>query len=128
MSRIGWAPLSAIIVAAAAGAAFADVVTDGTTGPRLRLDGPEFAIGAELGTRAGQNLFHSFERFHLDAGERATFSGPDAIRNVISRVTGGERSAILIVDVPETVQLERELLLGRTTLPDGESQGLAGRG
>ena len=79
---------------AAALPAWADVVTDGTAGPRVRLDGPDFEIGADLGTRAGRNLFHSFERFSLDAGERATFSGPDAIRNVISRVTGGERSDI----------------------------------
>ena len=43
---------------------------------------------------AGDNLFHSFERFSLRAGESATFSGPDQIENVISRVTGGERSEI----------------------------------
>jgi filamentous hemagglutinin family protein len=73
---------------------YAQVETDGTAGPRLQLDGPEFAIRADLGTRAGRNLFHSFERFSLGAGERATFAGPDRIRNVISRVTGGERSDI----------------------------------
>ena len=56
--------------------------------------GPEFDIGADLGRQAGRNLFHSFERFSLATGERATFSGPDQIRNVISRVTGGERSDI----------------------------------
>ncbi len=81
-------------MAAAAAPALAEVVTDGTAGEALRLDGPEFAIGADLGTRAGSNLFHSFERFDLDSGERATFSGPDAIYNLISRVTGGERSDI----------------------------------
>ena len=64
--------------------------------PRLAgsLDGPDYDIGAELGRRAGRNLFHSFERFDLRTGESATFSGPDAIRNVISRVTGGARSDI----------------------------------
>ncbi|MCC2690200.1 MAG: large exoprotein containing hemagglutination activity domain [Rhizobiaceae bacterium] len=72
----------------------AQVATDGTVGPRVRLDGPEFDIRADLGTRAGRNLFHSFERFSLATGERATFSGPDQIRNLISRVTGGERSDI----------------------------------
>jgi filamentous hemagglutinin family protein len=74
--------------------AYADVVTDGSVGPRVELDGPEFDIGAELGRQAGRNLFHSFDRFSLSTGERATFSGPDQIRNVISRVTGGERSDI----------------------------------
>jgi filamentous hemagglutinin family protein len=78
----------------AAGTAAADVVTDGTVGPRGGLAGPDFEIGADLGRRAGGNLFHSFERFSLAAGERATFSGPDQIRNVISRVTGGARSDI----------------------------------
>jgi filamentous hemagglutinin family protein len=73
--------------------ASADVVTDGSVGARVRLAG-DFEIGADLGTRAGRNLFHSFGRFSLDTGERATFSGPDQIRNVISRVTGGARSDI----------------------------------
>src|SRR5687768_13846027 len=73
---------------------YAEVATDGTLGPRMRLGGPEFDIRADLGTRAGRNLFHSFERFSLASGERATFSGPDEIRNVLSRVTGGEHSDI----------------------------------
>src|SRR5688500_8193828 len=73
---------------------YAQVETDGTVGPRLQLDGPEFAIRADLGTRAGRNLFHSFERFSLGTGERATFTGPNQIRNVISRVTGGAPSDI----------------------------------
>jgi filamentous hemagglutinin family protein len=74
--------------------AIAGVTTDGTVGPRVQLGGPDFQIGAELGRRAGGNLFHSFERFSIGTGERATFSGPDDIRNVISRVTGGARSDI----------------------------------
>jgi len=68
-------------------------MTDGTVGPRVRLAG-DFEVGADLGTRAGRNLFHSFERFSLATGERATFSGPPAIRNIIGRVTGGARSEI----------------------------------
>jgi filamentous hemagglutinin family protein len=82
-----------LLFAGAAMPASADVVTDGSVGSRVRLDG-DFEVGADLGTRAGRNLFHSFERFSLDTGERATFSGPDQIRNVISRVTGGARSDI----------------------------------
>jgi filamentous hemagglutinin family protein len=82
-----------LLFAGAAMPASADVVTDGSVGSRVRLNG-DFAIGADLGTRAGRNLFHSFERFSLATGERATFSGPNQIRNVISRVTGGARSEI----------------------------------
>jgi filamentous hemagglutinin family protein len=74
--------------------AIAGVTTDGTVGRPVQLDGPDFQIGAELGRRAGGNLFHSFERFSIRTGESATFSGPDDIRNVISRVTGGARSDI----------------------------------
>jgi filamentous hemagglutinin family protein len=89
-----WPEIAALIVAlAAASEALAGALTDGSAGPRVELSG-DFEIGDALGTRRGDNLFHSFERFSLDAGERATFSGPEEIRNVISRVTGGERSDI----------------------------------
>jgi large exoprotein involved in heme utilization and adhesion len=74
--------VSAVVAAVVAAPARADVVTDGTVGPRVRLGG-DFEIGADLGTRAGRNLFHSFERFSLATGERATFSGSDDIRSVI---------------------------------------------
>jgi len=70
------------------------VATDGTVGPRRALAGPDYAIGAELGSRAGGNLFHSFERFSIETGGTATFTGPNDVRNVISRVTGGTRSDI----------------------------------
>jgi filamentous hemagglutinin family protein len=63
-------------------------LTDGSLGPQVRLSG-DFEVGADLGTQRGANLFHSFERFSIATGESATFTGPDQIRNVISRVTGG---------------------------------------
>lgn len=72
----------------------AQVSTDGTTGDRRALSAPDYQIDAELGTEAGGNLFHSFEQFSLDTGESATFVGPGGIENIISRVTGGELSAI----------------------------------
>jgi filamentous hemagglutinin family protein len=75
-------------------AATAEVVLDGTLGRAGALDGPEFQIRAEHGRQAGHNLFHSFRAFNLADGERATFSGPGAIRHVIGRVTGGSASRI----------------------------------
>lgn len=72
----------------------AQVVTDGTVGEGKALDGPDYDIGAELGTEAGDNLFHSFDQFSIGTGESATFSGPGSIDNIIGRVTGGEISAI----------------------------------
>ena len=72
----------------------AEITLDGTLGPNLSLTGPDYAINAELGQQQGNNLFHSFESFNLNANESATFSGSNAIQNVISRVTGGNPSNI----------------------------------
>jgi filamentous hemagglutinin family protein len=72
----------------------AQIVTDGSVGPKVSLRGGEIEIGADLGTRKGDNLFHSFEKFGIARGQTATFTGPDTVRNVISRVTGGEVSNI----------------------------------
>jgi filamentous hemagglutinin family protein len=79
---------------AAAGPVQAQIVTDGSVGPKVSLRGGEIEIGANLGTRTGDNLFHSFEKFGIAPGQTATFTGPGTIRNVISRVTGGEISNI----------------------------------
>jgi len=72
----------------------AQIVTDGTVGPAVSLQGPDYRIGHDLGSRAGSNLFHSFRRFGIARGESAVFAGPDDIKNVVSRVTGGEVSNI----------------------------------
>jgi filamentous hemagglutinin family protein len=99
LSKLSIAALTLVIFSAiGARSTVAQVTFDGTanrnvTGPAPFHNG-NYDLRAELGRRAGRNLFHSFERFSLGAGERATFSGPDQIRNVISRVTGGARSDI----------------------------------
>ncbi len=72
----------------------ADITTDGSLGPAVNLSGPEYEIAADLGKQAGGNLFHSFGKFGLDSGESATFTGPDSVRNVISRISGGNPSYI----------------------------------
>lgn len=73
---------------------YADISLDGTLGPARVLTGPAYAIPADLGQQHDNNLFHSFQTFDLNSGESATFSGPDHIHNVISRVTGGKASYI----------------------------------
>jgi filamentous hemagglutinin family protein len=78
----------------AAGPVQAQIVTDGSVGPKVSLRGGEIKIGADLGTQRGDNLFHSFEKFGIATGQTATFTGPGTIKNVISRVTGGEVSNI----------------------------------
>ncbi len=72
----------------------AQISTDGTLGPTINLDGPNFQIGAELGQQHGPNLFHSFRDFNLSSHESATFSGPNNVQNILSRVTGGNPSNI----------------------------------
>lgn len=74
----------------------AQVRTDGSLGgPARALSGPTYAITEDLGRRAGNNLFHSFETFRIGSGERALFStSTPTIANVFSRVTGGEVSTI----------------------------------
>jgi filamentous hemagglutinin family protein len=85
---------------ALASPAFAQITVDGTLSAGRSLDGPNFAITADLGRQAGANLFHSFGQFNLHFNpltlvrESATFSGPSSIVNIISRVTGGQASAI----------------------------------
>ncbi len=77
----------------------ADITTDGTVGPAQTLvpggtTGQDYTIPADLGTQKGSNLFHSFGQFNVDTGERATFTGPSDIQNIINRVTGGNASRI----------------------------------
>ncbi len=71
-----------------------DVALDGKLGPGGPLSGPNYDITADLGRTVGNNLFHSFARFSLDAGDVATFSGPANIQNILTRVTGGGVSSI----------------------------------
>ncbi|MDM8566143.1 filamentous hemagglutinin N-terminal domain-containing protein [Candidatus Halobeggiatoa sp. HSG11] len=72
----------------------AEVITDGTLGQNINLPGPDFQIEANLGQQHGGNLFHSFQNFNLNSLESATFSGPDSVQNILSRVTGGNPSNI----------------------------------
>jgi filamentous hemagglutinin family protein len=72
----------------------ADIHTDGTAGRAVHLQGPHFQIGQDLGTLKGNNLFHSFGHFNLNKSQSATFTGNSNIKNVISRVTGGDASKI----------------------------------
>jgi len=64
------------------------------TGTSITIDGNEFTIngGTVSGDRA--NLFHSFEKFGLNAKQTVTFLSNPQIRNILGRVIGGEASIV----------------------------------
>jgi filamentous hemagglutinin family protein len=72
----------------------AQITLDGSLGSQGALSGPNYRIGAELGQLRGGNLFHSFGEFNVPTGGSATFTGPQTIANIVSRVTGGQLSSI----------------------------------
>ncbi|MEM7579800.1 MAG: filamentous hemagglutinin N-terminal domain-containing protein [Cyanobacteria bacterium P01_A01_bin.80] len=82
-------------IAFSTNSAFAqNITTDGTLRPAKTLTGPNYNILQEDGTTVGSNLFHSFEKFNLNAGESAVFQSTADIQNIISRITGGSASNI----------------------------------
>jgi len=72
----------------------AEISLDGSMGSSGALVGPDYTVGHDLGLLQGTNLFHSFGQFNVTTGESATFTGPNAIANVIGRVTGRASSSI----------------------------------
>jgi len=66
------------------------IIVDGSlTGTSsIELTGPDYQIKAAYGRLEQTNLFHSFSQFNLHSGERAIFSGPKSVQNIISRVSG----------------------------------------
>jgi filamentous hemagglutinin family protein len=71
-----------------------DITLDGSLGQSGPLAGPDYLITDDMGQQAGGNLFHSFGEFNVFVNESATFTGPESIENIISRVTGGNPSFI----------------------------------
>ncbi len=70
-----------------------DPATDGT-GTTITNDGTQFNIQGGQQSADGANLFHSFDRFNLEAGQIANFLSNPAIANILGRVTGGDASYI----------------------------------
>lgn len=83
--------------------AHAQVITDGSMGNKtyhgtahnLPLDSNNtIIVSQDMGTKSGNNLFHSFKTFNINPDESVTFTGSHNLNNIISRVTGGEISNI----------------------------------
>lgn len=73
---------------------YAEVITDSTWGRETTTLSGHFQISDQLGQQMGGNLFHSFKVFNVNTGESATFTGPNSVENIITRVTGGSQSFI----------------------------------
>ena len=75
----------------------AQLVPDNTLGKENSVVTPVNSLQKQIdgGAIRGSNLFHSFQEFNVDSGGRVYFSNPSAIENILTRVTGGNPSAIL---------------------------------
>ncbi len=71
-----------------------NVTLDGTLGTPETLTGANYQIPQSVGETVGNNLFHSFGNFNLNSNEAAIFESAGNIRNILSRVTGGNPSSI----------------------------------
>ncbi|HEY9816322.1 MAG TPA: filamentous hemagglutinin N-terminal domain-containing protein, partial [Candidatus Obscuribacterales bacterium] len=71
----------------------AQVTPDGTTTQVLQ-EGDRVLIRGGQQSRDGANLFHSFDEFGLDAGQRATFRTQATVQNILGRVVGGDVSVV----------------------------------
>ncbi|MFZ2727625.1 MAG: filamentous hemagglutinin N-terminal domain-containing protein [Methylococcaceae bacterium] len=60
----------------------------------IRLVATKLINNQDMGTTLNHNLFHSFKSFDINTGEAVIFQGGNHLKNVISRVTGGEVSRI----------------------------------
>ncbi|MBD2629839.1 two-partner secretion domain-containing protein [Trichormus variabilis] len=62
------------------------------TGVNIKGNGADLIEG---GVQRGSNLYHSFAEFNINNGQRVYFANPTGIANILSRVTGNNRSEIL---------------------------------
>lgn len=74
--------------------ALAQVTTDGSVGRIVTLSGSEIVVDEVLGTRRGDNLFHSFGSFDVQRRGRVEFAGDNGLKHILARVTGDGSSSI----------------------------------
>ncbi|MEL7226974.1 MAG: filamentous hemagglutinin N-terminal domain-containing protein, partial [Cyanobacteria bacterium J06576_12] len=67
---------------------------DDGTGTVVTQQSSQIEITGGSQSADGENLFHSFETFSVDAGDRTTFITEPTVQNVLTRVSGGSASSI----------------------------------
>src|SRR5947199_330976 len=96
--RVLWLSSSSLLLVVWLAVSQAQVRTtltpDGTLGTTVTQKGNLYTIKGGTRPGNGPNLFHSFDRFSVGTGDTASFTGPTGISNILSRVTGGQRSEI----------------------------------
>ncbi|BAY84322.1 filamentous hemagglutinin family outer membrane protein [Calothrix parasitica NIES-267] len=75
---------------------FAQITPDNTLGnsPSIVNNQNFNNLQIEGGLRNNSNLFHSFQEFNINQGQRVYFNNPQNINNIITRVTGNNISNI----------------------------------
>lgn len=82
------------------GSATAEITPDATLGSEGSVVNSNVVINGlpsdriDGGAIRGKNLFHSFVQFSVEVGRGAYFTNPAGIENILSRVTGSNRSEI----------------------------------
>lgn len=80
--------------------AIAQVIPDATLGAEQSQVNSNVSVPGGMGDRIDggalrdANLFHSFQEFNVNTGQRVYFANPAAVQNIFSRVTGGNLSTI----------------------------------
>ncbi|NET03355.1 MAG: filamentous hemagglutinin N-terminal domain-containing protein [Symploca sp. SIO2B6] len=93
--------LTGLVIALCENSTLAQIIPDASLGaesstvtPKVSVD--DFAADLiEGGAIRDSNLFHSFQEFNVQDGQRVYFSNPMGIENILSRVTGNNLSQIL---------------------------------
>ncbi|MFP4413023.1 filamentous hemagglutinin N-terminal domain-containing protein [Coleofasciculus sp.] len=76
------------------GSAQAQISSDGTLPTPTKVNTTDNRFTITQGTRLGDNLFHSFDKFSVPTDGQAIFNNALDVQNIISRVTGGSISTI----------------------------------
>ncbi len=79
-----------------AGAATAQVTTDGSVGTVVTQNGATITIPQNLGltNASGTTVLHSFNQFDITSSQTVTFQGSSSLTAIIARITGGTASSI----------------------------------
>ncbi|WP_155968724.1 filamentous hemagglutinin N-terminal domain-containing protein, partial [Kamptonema formosum] len=83
-----------LLMLAASSPSHAQIIPDATLPLHSTVTRDGSTLRIEGGTRAGGNLFHSFQEFSLPTGSEAFFNSAPDISNILTRVTGGKISNI----------------------------------